>query len=277
MVPYIVILVFLIVLVLWQVYSQTEGFQGTVTRGDMLRDIKPRLPDLITRMKALQAKLMKLEKPFTPIITNEAEFKEIIGSIPLGGGKFLTIPTTSGDLALILFTKLNTLEFYLINVNDTTPVPTGQEDMFRKYITNVEKSVGLLEGVYAKSTGTAPVSTPSTTTTTTPMSQIVNTKDLYSALAPVSITEETGPMSETYVKELEDRIAKNVVKQIKDDLIANHQMGTPLPSMGQFNASDSMSQGAELQQMKPVLSPQPDMSQYIRKDSIPCYGCNLAS
>ena len=73
---------------------------------------------------------------------------------------------------------------------------------------------------------------------------------------------------------MEDRIAKSVATQVKDSLLAQRslQNGTE-KSMGcpYANAFDSTatSQGQEYTQVKP------DLSEYIRKDSIPCWNCSL--
>lgn len=112
----------------------------------------------------------------------------------------------------------------------------------------------------------------------------VDMEDLYSAVKSVD-TEETD-MSDTVgkapsttttsTKEMEDRIAKSVATQIKDSLLAKRSTHSVLDDMSCPYASygsDATAQGSEFTQAKP--SPTPDMSEYIRKDSIPCWNCSL--
>jgi hypothetical protein len=85
-------------------------------------------------------------------------------------------------------------------------------------------------------------------------------------LAPITTPE--------YQKEMEERIAKAVAKQIKDNKIMDRSTEVVDPNCPYAAYdSDATQQGVEYVQGKP--SPQPDMSEYIRKDSIPCYGCTL--
>jgi hypothetical protein len=77
-----------------------------------------------------------------------------------------------------------------------------------------------------------------------------------------------------YKKETEDRIAKSVLKQVKDELLmkrSTENVDTHCPYAAYD--SDATQQGYEYVQGRPSL--QPDMSEYIRKDSIPCWGCSL--
>jgi hypothetical protein len=80
----------------------------------------------------------------------------------------------------------------------------------------------------------------------------------------------------TSSKEMEDRIAKSVVTQIKDSLLAErstHNVQTDMACPYASYGSDGITQGKEFVEAKP--SPTPDMSEYIRKDSIPCWNCSL--
>ena len=91
--------------------------------------------------------------------------------------------------------------------------------------------------------------------------------------------EAAPPMSVEFTKETEDRLAKSVASQLKDSLLL--QRATSVLPQGSGSGgcpyapytSDATAQGTEYIQAKP--NPGPDMSQYIRKDSIPCWNCSL--
>jgi hypothetical protein len=77
-------------------------------------------------------------------------------------------------------------------------------------------------------------------------------------------------------KEMEDRIAKSVATQLKDSLLVQRSTRNVAEDMACPYASyqsDAVSQGAEYTQARP--HPGPDMSEYVRKDSIPCWNCSL--
>jgi hypothetical protein len=78
-------------------------------------------------------------------------------------------------------------------------------------------------------------------------------------------------------KEMEERIAKSVATQIKDTLLSHRSTSNGMEDSNcPYAAYDSSStaQGREYTQVKPI-QPAPDMSEYIRKDSIPCWNCTL--
>ena len=95
--------------------------------------------------------------------------------------------------------------------------------------------------------------------------------------AKVTPTEEQAPeMSASFTKELEDRLSKSIATQIKDTMLAERATQKILqdPSCPYAPySSDATAQGSEYIQGKP--HPGPDMSEYIRKDSIPCWNCSL--
>jgi hypothetical protein len=112
----------------------------------------------------------------------------------------------------------------------------------------------------------------------------VDMEELYGAVKSTEIEEDdmtnivgkAPQMSTTSTKEMEERIAKSVATQLKDSLLAKratqdivNEMPCPYASL----PSDATAQGGEFTQAKP--SPTPDMSEYIRKDSIPCWNCSL--
>jgi hypothetical protein len=81
--------------------------------------------------------------------------------------------------------------------------------------------------------------------------------------------------SDKLSKELEDRLAKNITKQLRDDMLSQRALSDVRPSSAPCIADTMPStnltqQGYEYQHSKPL-----DMNDYIRKDSIPCWGCSL--
>jgi hypothetical protein len=87
--------------------------------------------------------------------------------------------------------------------------------------------------------------------------------------------ESAPELSEQQVKELEDRISNRVARNLKNTLLTKRTSeavygGMPCPYAQA--ASNAVQQGQEFVQEKPSS---PDMSEYIRKDSIPCWNCSL--
>ena len=112
----------------------------------------------------------------------------------------------------------------------------------------------------------------------------LSVSDLFGLLGPFSITrkkeaEKVQP-AEAKVEptpkstdEIEERIAKSVAKQVKDELAAQRSTDDLYDKYAPCDLTDAEAQGQEFQSTKP--SPQPDMSEYIRKDSIPCWNCSI--
>lgn len=112
----------------------------------------------------------------------------------------------------------------------------------------------------------------------------IDMEDLYSAVKSTEIEEtditdtigKAPQMTTASTKEMEARIAKSVATQIKDSLLSTRAIQSitnEMPCPYASYTSDATAQGNEFTQAKP--SPVPDMSEYIRKDSIPCWNCSL--
>jgi hypothetical protein len=90
----------------------------------------------------------------------------------------------------------------------------------------------------------------------------------------------TGAAPETtpgFTKEVENRIAKSVATQVKDMMLSQRSTSNGMEDQGCPYApyeSNSTAQGKEYSHVNPT-QPAPDMSEYIRKDSIPCWNCTL--
>lgn len=116
--------------------------------------------------------------------------------------------------------------------------------------------------------------------------------DLFGLLGPFKMKDASGNTikapapaetkpTEASTKEIEDRIAKAVSKQLKDDVMAQRATDNVYDKYAPCDFTDAEAQGQEYEMAKPSAvgppqpSSQPDMSEYIRKDSIPCWNCSV--
>ncbi len=96
---------------------------------------------------------------------------------------------------------------------------------------------------------------------------------------PVAVSGEKTTLDE----ETEKRLSKNIATQIKDELLARRSTTPVIPASGSCSGggdkcadecgSDSCSQGADYLNNSPGAPF--NSNEYIRKDSIPCWGCTL--
>ena len=113
--------------------------------------------------------------------------------------------------------------------------------------------------------------------------------DLFALLGPFKMADASGNSIKTAApaatqptqastKEVEDRIAKAVAKQVKDDLISQRAVDEVYDKYAPCDITDAEAQGQDYEKQYPRPSrnnQQPDMSEYIRKDSIPCWNCSV--
>jgi hypothetical protein len=91
-------------------------------------------------------------------------------------------------------------------------------------------------------------------------------------LTTVSTKKEEPKMSE----EDNNRLSKDIAKSIKDQILSDRSLQPVVPAATDSCAndsacvSDSCSQGADYMSGAPF-----NANDYIKKDSIPCYGCTL--
>ena len=107
------------------------------------------------------------------------------------------------------------------------------------------------------------------------------------SLKPNVVTESVPAsvkgVSKEFSAEMENRIAKNIVTQVKDALLMSRSLdNTSYSSCGGSDDSVSSQQGQDYTSANSAQkynqgapSASPDMSQYIKKDSIPCWNCTL--
>ena len=312
MAPYIAALILLIVVILLSIYKSSDSFTGYIvdnkmtftsfidtlssvlTQSKRLKqtlDSAPKFDDEITRPLAnfLGFDVIPREKPFSKALSTQLETDTILISglidifekaIKSGS---IQPKQTLGDVA-----KTNAQVASIIKVLPRmVDVTTARETYIKSKIEAAARAVA----------DTSPGSIPSTSSggsipSTSSGGSIASTVDMNDLLSAVkssqvgdvdltkrritidSVKEDAPVTSVASTKEMEDRIAKSVATQVKDSLLAQRslQNGTE-KSMGcpYANAFDSTatSQGQEYTQVKP------DMSEYIRKDSIPCWNCSL--
>lgn len=110
--------------------------------------------------------------------------------------------------------------------------------------------------------------------------------DLFALLGPFKMSDASGNSikapapaaakpTEASTKEVEGRIAKAVAKQVKDDLMAQRAVDEVYDKYAPCDLTDAEAQGQDYEKQYPRPSRQPDMSEYIRKDSIPCWNCSI--
>ena len=303
MAPYIAALILLIVVILLSIYKSSDSFTGFIvddkmtfssfidtlssvlTQSKRLKqtlDSAPKFDDEITRPLAnfLGFDVIPREKPFSKALSTQLETDTILISglidifekaIKSGS---IQPKQTLGDVA-----KTNAQVASIIKVLPRmVDVTTARETYIKSKIEAAARAVA----------DTSPGSIPSTSSGGS-IASTVDMNDLLSAVKSSqvgdvdltkrritidSVKEDAPVTSVASTKEMEDRIAKSVATQVKDSLLAQRslQNGTE-KSMGcpYANAFDSTatSQGQEYTQVKP------DMSEYIRKDSIPCWNCSL--
>lgn len=312
MAPYIAALVILIVAILFAVYKRVDGFEitgVTVTESTPIQtliDYAKRYRDL---NKALKEKLDTGDS-FDDTVS-ESKAKELgISYSKLADGTINTEKPLSKAISSQIELDITVLENILENIkkgiasgelkstmtmrefakkNNPSPTPDNEPmdlAFFNEVITNQVKSSNARESYINKKLGGAKVAG-------------INVTDLYGAVGGVkeaiksstldSAVDLTKPKEKKnseneyapettagFTKEVEDRIAKSVATQLKDSLLSQRatQNGMEDTSCPYASVdSTATAQGKEYTHVKP--SPTPDMSEYIRKDSIPCWNCSL--
>ena len=101
------------------------------------------------------------------------------------------------------------------------------------------------------------------------------------ASAPADCSVPTSPVDASCTTGCaEDSLMTNVQKQLASDVNASiqssklSQLQQPIDVMNASLTSDSTTQGQDFSSIKSAIPPI-DMSEYIRKDEIPCWGCSI--
>lgn len=309
MAPYIAALIVLIVAILFAVYNRMDGFeiQGvTVTETTTIQTLLDYAQRYLDLNKALKDKLDTGDS-FDETLT-ESKAKELgLSYSKMADGSLYTVKPLSKAITNQLDMDITALSNIVDTIkkdlasgairttttvrefakkNSPEPLPEGKPmdlGFLNEIIRNQVKSSNARESYIVKKLGGGKVAG-------------IDTTDLYGAVGGVkeaiksstldSVTDLTKPKqgvqgpapekSNTMTKEVEDRIAKSVATQLKDSLLIqratqNLMQDSSCPYASY--ASDATAQGSEYTQAK--AHPGPDMSEYIRKDSIPCWNCSL--
>jgi hypothetical protein len=312
MAPYIAALVVLIVAILFAVYNRIDGFaiqDISVTESTTIQTLLDHAKRYMDLNKALKDKLDTGDSFDETLTESKAKELGLSYSKMADGSLYTEKPLSkaiSSQLEMDITALTNILEALkkdlasgairttttlreFVKKNSPENLPEGQAmdlTFFNEILGNQVKSSNAREMYINKKLGGGKVAG-------------IDTTDLYGAVGGVkeaiksstleTVTDLTKPKetnsslqgaapekSIMMTKEVEDRIAKGVATQLKDSLLAqrstqNIVQDTSCP-YASFN-SDATQQGAEYTQAKP--NPGPDMSEYIRKDSIPCWNCSL--
>jgi len=123
------------------------------------------------------------------------------------------------------------------------------------------------------------IGTPaSSTTTTTTTTDGNSTTPVRTDVVPEVSISGSGYNAMNLQQKAE--LLKDIQKVVRNEVLANRST-TPVLNgngQGQGNVSDSTAQGQEYRCPKNAdgtCPPIPDMSEYIKKDQIPCWGCAL--
>jgi hypothetical protein len=302
MVPYIAALIVLIVAILFAVYKRVDTFeivQTTLKPTDTLQTVITINQGILKRNSAILKMLessTEIEDELTQEKLNELglPFSSVEGKIKVTGKN---VSTAMIDMSKMLDKEVQSLVDAITKLNPSMKVS--------ELIANPQELNGFLAAVdMLKAILTAREQYLKTKLGSTTVGG-VNSEDLYDAVSgsdaavkassvdttarstDVNVTkskeqkdciQETAPTQSTAAtKEMEDRIAKSVATQIKDTLLSQRSTSNGMEEAGCPYApydSNSTAQGKEYTQVKPIQAA-PDMSEYIRKDSIPCWNCTL--
>jgi hypothetical protein len=314
MIPYIAILIVLIVAVLFAVYKRVDGFELmgiVVTENTKIQTILEYMKRYIELNKALKAKL-DAGQPFDEPLT-ELRAKELGLSFSKGAdGAIQTTKPLSKALSAQLELDVAGLDAIQGGfINDIKAGKVKRSMTLRQFMQSANPDQ-VKEGTPLDVSFLNEVVTTQVTASNAREALInkklgggqvagVDVTDLYGAVggvkeaiksstldAAADVTASTKKQmkavaaaaapkaSKLSTQEMEDRIANRVAKQMKNSMLAQRSTeevygGMPCPYAPVTSSCGA--QGQEYTQAKPSSSP--DMSQYIRKDSIPCWNCSL--
>jgi hypothetical protein len=302
MAPYIAALVLLIVVILISVYKSTDGFTGYVVNDTMtFQAFMDTLSSSLKKNKDLKLKLdnsPNFEDEITRVKANELGFDVIPTQKPFSKALSTQMETDTKLISMLI-------DIFNMNITAGSINPTDilkdvakkntQIDSIVKVLPRIVDVINAREEYINAKLAAAKTSASDASGSSVPItSTTVDLEDIYSAIAAYkesnkpstiqdvdltkrstkidSIKAEAPETSVASTKEMEERIAKNVATQVKDSLLAQRSLQNGMEDANCPYASfdsTATSQGQEYTQTKP------DMSQYIRKDSIPCWNCSL--
>ncbi len=278
MVPYIAALIILIVAVLFAVYKRVDSFvTGQITDKSTFQELITHLKGIMDVNKEVKQKLVgaEFDEDITASKAKEIGFQVNVTK-PLSKSISTQLESDITQLAelLDLFDKNVTSGNLQLDKSLEVNFKNKQaRDEFLKElpsltsITDARKAF-VISRLQGDKVGN------------------VSTSDIYDAISGtneaikasnVGGKHDAAPIvSPAFTKEVEERIAKSVATQVKDSLLSKRSTESVLPDGNCPFApyqSTATAQGQEY--VEGTRSPQPDMSEYIRKDSIPCWNCSL--
>jgi hypothetical protein len=314
MIPYIAILIVIIVAVLFTAYKTAEAFEIrgiTVTESTTigaLLDYAQTYLDLNTSLKdRLEAAQEFDETPTETLLkdlgmsystmadgtfyTEKPFSKALLGQITMDTDVLSKlIAEIEKDLASGKIRKTMSVRDLVRQMNTGVMAENEPIDVsfFNQVITNQVKSSNTREAYLNKKLGSVKIAGVNSgdlagafggakeALKSSTLSEIEKAVDLTKPKAKDLSENEVAPtVSLTMTQEVEDRIARKVASQVKDTVLfqrATTDMNA-MPCPYASYTSDATAQGTDYTQAKP--HPGPDMSQYIRKDSIPCWNCDV--
>ena len=280
MIPYIAILIVVLVAILFSVYRQTDSFviQGVVvTESTPVQTVLDYVNRYLDLNQSLQTKLSK--GPSFDAVLPEAEVKALGLSYTKGadGSVNYTKP-----LSKALSTQIELDVTLLKNILDQFTKKIASGDL--KSTMTVREVATTLDTTGEGTNKPMDLSFLNETISNQVSSSNAREALVNKYLSPKTPEKETPsaeadtapPMTPQSTKEMEERIAKSVATQVKDSLLlqrATTDVTSGMPCPYAPYDSEATAQGQEYNQAKP--NPAPDMSEYIRKDSIPCWNCSL--
>lgn len=317
MVPVIGLLILIIAVVLFQVYRSQEGFWAesadvflmntNTTVQDLLNNLKrtfeygkanqtlkqqiESLPNQIT-LSTAEAALVKdlgldveANKPtdralLTSLVQstlNVDQLEPVIKKIEAE----LAAKTVQPTDKIFDLQKKEKPELTAAKFQEQSNFNNFREQQYAK----TKKLFELMKQERFRSTATPTTTSASTGAAAAPAAgttgNMVDVSQIYTALQgykpSVAAAAATAPaVSDTAIKAMEDRLTSSIGKLIKDEMLAQRSFAEKNDGGCTGSISEATAQGAEYKSTLPP-APAPDMSQYIRKDSIPCWGCTLPS
>lgn len=284
MVIWISLLIVLIVAVLFAVYKRVDMFETNstgLTDSSKLKDLSKLLDEQINLNRELKERIEKADEFDETLTAEKLDELGIQYTKDTDGKLIVTVKPISKALSTSSQEFSDIFMPMQVELSKLNPEKLMSDIFTDKDVRqNLINSVGFFQTMLAarktyvdKKLGTTKVSE-------------VEMSDLYDALKGMTKTSEKEDIliehekapdsSTTSTKEMEERIAKSVATQLKDTLLAQRSVHNPMEDMScPYAAYDSSAtaQGKEYVQGKPSTAP--DMSEYIRKDSIPCWNCSL--
>lgn len=307
MAPYIAALIILIVAILFAVYKRVDGFEiGAVsfTKDTLVKEFLATMTAQVQQNKAMK-KMIENAGDFDDDTLTTSKLNELaIGYSTSSDGKITpSIKPISKALVMAIDRDNTTLEAQIdmmekqitsgaiqLNQKISDAMKAAGGDVRPDYtqmtlMVNQSINVNNSREAYVKSK----ISSTNTKASSSTTVGGVDAKDLFGAVGGVSQAlkastltgdmESKGkaPLTTTgFTKEVEDRIAKSVATQLKDSLLSQRATDSTIQDTScpyaQYQTT-AVEQGKEYTHARP--SPTPDMSEYIRKDSIPCWNCSL--